>query len=157
MTVSATAPVCYQLISPKSPEYASPAMKLCQPLREPVESRHSDGPGCAAANSHRTQPAGPSALQSQRETHLPAFEFQPPASGTSHGIACYLPIRVDLLWIAMTTNGGTYTKEIKRMTPAPQMMSKKAAPIQTRSVAANCTRRLARGRRYRGLDFHSGI
>jgi len=44
MTVSATAPVCYQLISPKSPEYASPAMKLCQPLREPVESRHSDGP-----------------------------------------------------------------------------------------------------------------
>ena len=78
-------------------------------------------------------------------------------TGTSHGIACYLPIRVDLLWIAMTINGGTYTKEIKRMTPAPQMMSKKAAPIPTRSVAANGTRRLARGRRYRGLDFHSGI
>lgn len=44
MTVSATAPVRYQRILPKSPEYASPAMKLCQPLREPVESRHSDGP-----------------------------------------------------------------------------------------------------------------
>ena len=85
MTVSATAPVCYQLILPKSPEYASPAMKLCQPLREPVESRHSDDPGCAAADSHRTQPAVPSALQSQRKTHLPAFEFQPPARGTANG------------------------------------------------------------------------
>jgi len=93
MTVSATAPVCYQLISPKSPEYASPAMKLCQPLREPVESRHSDGPGCAAANSHRTQPAGPSALQSQRETHLPAFEFQPPARGTAERISLTRPNR----------------------------------------------------------------
>lgn len=78
-------------------------------------------------------------------------------SRTSHGVTCYLPIRVDLLWIAMTTNGGTYTKQIKRMAPAPQTMSKKAAPIPTRSVAANCTRRLARGRWYRGLVFHSGI
>ena len=73
MTVSATASVCHQHILSESPVSASPAMKLCQSLREPVESRHSDGPRCAAANSHRTQPTGPSALQSQGETRLPAL------------------------------------------------------------------------------------
>ena len=64
----------------------------------------------AESNVHSSAKARPPArriwdqpIQSPRTTRLCH-------RGTSHGIACYLPIRVELLWIAMTTNGARIPK-----------------------------------------------